>query len=204
MPSTTLHRPSVPQVLVDAIENRIVANCYNKMMNKSTLYIMCGLPYSGKTTIGKKIADHVNAQMIAFDWIWAKEKPTLIPDIDKVEEWRAVLKVAHERIKVALESNESVVYDDVNQTCDQREVLRQIANDGNSAFVIVYLNTPLGTIRDREAKNRLSKERHQVASVNFEKALKYWETPVDEKDVAEFKPEMDVDEWIRDKLPPGA
>ncbi len=34
-------------------------------MDKPTLYVMCGLPFSGKTTLGMKIADHLNAQMIA-------------------------------------------------------------------------------------------------------------------------------------------
>ena len=169
-------------------------------MNKPTLYILCGLLFSGKTTLGKKIADIKNAQMIAFDRIWAKEKPRLAPDIDEVEEWRAVLKVAHARLRETLEANKSVVYDDVNQTRDQREVLRQIAKDVDASFVIVYLNTPLNIIRDREAQNRLSKERHQVASVNFDKAVKYWEKPITEENVVEFKPEMDVDDWLTNKL----
>lgn len=162
-----------------------------------TLYIMCGLPFSGKTTLAKKIAEHKNAQMIAFDWIWAKEKPMLTPDIDKVEEWRVVLNVAHERIRQVLDNGKSVVYDDVNQTRDQRDVLRQIAKDGNSAFVIVHLNTPLDIIRYREAKNKTNKERHQVAAVNFEKALRYWEDPTEEENIVEFKPDTNTEDFLK-------
>ena len=119
------------------------------------------------------------------------------PDIDKVEEWKTVLNVAHERIRQTLDSKKSVVYDDVNQTRDQRDVLRQIAKDSDSAFVIVHLNTPLELIREREAKNKMSKERHQVASVNFEKALRYWEDPTEEEDVVEFKPDTGVEVFIK-------
>ena len=162
-----------------------------------TLYAMCGLPFSGKTTLAKKIADYKKTEMIAFDWIWEKEKPMLTPDIDKVEEWKAVLNVAHERIRQALDNGKSVVYDDVNQTRDQRDVLRQIAKDSNSTFVIVHLNTPLNIIRDRETKNKTSKERHQVASVNFEKALRYWEDPTAEENVVEFRPDTSVEEFIK-------
>ena len=162
-----------------------------------TLYVMCGLPFSGKTTLAKMIADHKEAQLIAFDWIWAQERPMFTPDIDKVEEWKTVLNVAHERIRQTLDSKKSVVYDDVNQTRDQRDVLRQIAKDSDSAFVIVHLNTPLELIREREAKNKMSKERHQVASVNFEKALRYWEDPTEEEDVVEFKPDTGVEVFIK-------
>lgn len=155
-----------------------------------TLYIMCGLPFSGKTTLAKVIAEKVGAKMIAFDEMWASEKPNLVPDMDDVDEWKYVLKKAHAKIKESLRDHTSVVYDDVNQTKDQRDVLRNFAYEVGAKSVTIYLNTPMDLINQRMENNKVNEERHEVASVNIEKALKWWEDPLKEDGVTEYKPEM--------------
>ena len=162
-----------------------------------TLYIMCGLPFSGKTTLAKKIAEKTGAKLIAFDRIWAEKKGELIPDIDKVAEWRFILSVAYKRIRETLSANRSVVYDDINVRKEHRAALQTIAKETQAAFVIVYLNTPMSEIKSREARNKTSKKRHEVASVNFNKAIRQWQAPTGEAGVVEYKPDTDLGVWWR-------
>lgn len=161
-----------------------------------TLYIMCGLPFSGKTTLAKQIAEKTDAKMIAFDWIWAEKKRELTPDVDKVEEWKFILREAYIRIRENLLSGNSVVYDDINVRKEHRDVLRKIASACNASFTIIYLNTTMKTIRERETRNKTFKERHDVASVNFEKALAQWETPTSEEGVRKYKPDQNFNDWL--------
>jgi len=158
---------------------------------------MCGLPFSGKTTLAKKVAEKTGAKLIAFDKVWADEKDELKPDLDKVEEWKIILNEAYRRIKETLSANKSVVYDDISVRKEHREVLRAIAKQSKASFAIIYLNTPMAEIKKREVKNRISKDRHEVESVNFEKALAQWQTPASEESVIEYKPDMDLYKWIR-------
>lgn len=158
---------------------------------------MCGLPFSGKTTLAKTIVEKTGAKLIAFDKMWTDKKGELKPDLDRVEEWKIILNEAYIRIKKTLLANKSVVYDDISVREEHREVLRAIAKQSNASFVIVYLNTPMAEIKKREVKNRISKGRHEVESINFEKALAQWQTPVGEEGVIEYKPDMDLDVWIR-------
>ena len=129
--------------------------------------------------------------------MWADKKSELKPDLDKVEEWKIILNEAYDKIKESLVSNKSVVYDDTNVRKEHREVLRAIAKQYKASFVIVYLNTPMTEIKKREVKNMVSKDRHEVEPVNFEKALTQWQTPVGEKDVIEYKPDIDLGKWFR-------
>lgn len=161
-----------------------------------SLYIMCGLPFSGKTSLAKQIAQKTGARMIAFDWIWTEKKAELTPDLDKVEEWKFILKEAYKRIIENLLSNNSVIYDDISVRKEHRDALRKIAAACNASFAIIYLNTPMKTIREREARNKTSKERHVVASVNFEKALAQWENPTSEEGVREYKPDQNINDWL--------
>ena len=44
------------------------------------LYIMCGLAFSGKSTLARKIAEHTNSKLIAFDKLWVeKDKDQPVP-----------------------------------------------------------------------------------------------------------------------------
>lgn len=165
-------------------------------MKKPFLYIMCGLPFSGKTELAKKIAEKTGAKMIAFDWIWAEKKRELIPDLDKIEEWKFILNEAHKRIRQTLLENKSVVYDDISVRKEHRDALRTVARESNSSFAIVFLNTPMSLIRKREAENKTSKERHEVAYVNFNKAIRQWQQPLGEENVVEYKPDMGLEELL--------
>ena len=160
------------------------------------LYIMCGLAFSGKSTLGRKIAEYYSADLVSFDKLWVekdKEKP--VPK--NAEGWRYIRDVAQERVLAHLKAGKSVVYDDNNPRKEHREELKKVAKEAGVTAVVIYLDTPLDIIRAREKANRASQDRHDVEPENFEKVLKDMEVPTTDEDVIIFTPEMNMGDFIK-------
>lgn len=162
----------------------------------SKLYVMCGLPFSGKTTLARKIADHIKCEFIGFDSIWKELELKIDPKMDKTEEWKFIIKKAHEKIKTLLKNNVSVVYDDINARYEHREALRRIAKACNATTKVIFVDTPITIIKEREKINKLTKKRHAVATENFEKALFQFQKPTYKENVIRFTPSDNIEKWL--------
>lgn len=162
------------------------------------LYILCGLPFSGKTTLAKKIAEYTGSKLIAFDQLWLElEKDTNVAPLLKGDEgWRLIRRVAKERIAESLKNSRSVVYDDINVRLEHREELREVARQHGAIPVVVYVDTPLAIREKREKENLLTKRRHDVDQVNSRKALAQFEEPGPPEDVTVFSSENNLEEWL--------
>ncbi len=168
----------------------------NKSLNMNKLYIMCGLAFSGKSTLARKIAEHTGSKLVAFDKIWVekdKEKP--VPK--GTDGWRYIRDVAQEEVSSALRASNSVVYDDNNPKKEHREELRRVAKEAGVSATVIYLDTPLNTIRARETANRTSQERHDVEPENFEKVMVDLEIPGEDENTIIFTPEMNFEDFIK-------
>lgn len=162
----------------------------------TNLYIMCGLAFSGKSTLARKIAESTGSKIIAFDKLWVekdKEQPVLKGD----KGWKFIRKVGQDEVAKALQEGNSVVYDDNNVRFEHREELREVARRFGARAVVVYLNTPMELIREREAANKVTEQRHEVEPENFQTVLEQLQIPNDQENVLEFKPEMNLDEWVK-------
>ena len=168
-------------------------------MNKPTLYIMCGLAFSGKSTLARKIAEYTGSKIIAFDKLWVeKDKEQPVPK--GAEGWKFIRKIGQVEVAKALQENISVVYDDNNVRFEHRKELREVARKVGARAVVVYLNTPLKLIRKREAINKTTGQRHEVESENFNTVLEQLQIPTTKESVMEFKPEMNLDEWVQENF----
>ena len=168
-------------------------------MNNQTLYIMCGLAFSGKSTLVKKIAEYTGSKLIAFDKLWVnKNKEHPVPKGAKG--WKFIRKVSQGKITKALKSGFSVVYDENNIRFEHREELRNVAKKFGVTAVVVYLNTPLELIKEREAINKTTQQRHEVESENFNAVLDQLQIPTTQENVREFKPEFNFIEWVKTNL----
>jgi predicted kinase len=157
---------------------------------------MCGLPFAGKTTLAKKIADHTNSQLIGFDTTWQEIKSKLDPNMDKVGEWKVVLKTAQDKIKKYLNELKSVVYDDINVRVEHREAFRKIAQECGATSIVIYVNTPLEVLREREQNNILNPQRHDVEPINFNNALAQWQEPTLDENVVEYSQSTGISKWL--------
>ncbi len=158
---------------------------------------MCGLAFSGKSTLARKIAEHTGSKLVSFDTIWVKkDKEQLVPK--GAEGWRYIRDVAQEEILAYLKAGDSVVYDDNNPRKEHREELRKVAKAGGVHAAVIYLDTPLDIIREREAVNRASQDRNDVEPENFEKVMKDMEIPTAEEHVITFTPKTNFDDFLED------
>ena len=156
---------------------------------------MCGLAFSGKSTLARKIAEKTGSRLVAFDKLWVeKDKENPVPKGN--EGWRFIRKVGQGEIVKSLQEGGSVVYDDTNVRFEHREKLRQVARRFGARSIVIYLKMPIEVIRSREATNRVTGERHEVESKNFQAVLEQLEGPKSEGDVLEFAPDMNIEEFI--------
>lgn len=160
------------------------------------LYIMCGLVFSGKSTLARKIAEYTGAKIMAFDKLWV-EKDKVQPIPESAEGWRLIRKAGQEEVAKALQEGQDVVYDDNNVGFEHREELREVTREFGAKAVVVYLNTPMELIKEREAKNRDTGERHEVGPENFKKVVEQLQVPTTQENVIEFRPEMDIGRWLQ-------
>jgi len=160
---------------------------------------MCGLPFSGKSTLAREVASATKSKIVSFDELWA-EKNMEKPIPQGVDGWRFVRGLALEEIEKFLIAGFSVVYDDANARKEHRQELKEIAKRTNAKGVIVYLNTPIEFIKKREMRNITIEERHQVEEKNFQEVFDQFEVPETDENVVEFRPGTDINQWVN-KLP---
>lgn len=159
------------------------------------LFIMCGLAFSGKSTLAEKIAERAGCKIIAFDKLWIEtEKTRPIPE--GAEGWRFVRDLAQAQILDALKSGSSVVYDDNNAKKEHREELRNVAKKAGVESAVIYLDTSLNIIKLREETNKILQNRHDVEPKNFNKVLQDFELPTPDENVLVYKPKDNLEEFI--------
>lgn len=159
-------------------------------------YIMCGLAFSGKSTLAKKVAEYTKSKIIAFDRLWV-EKDREKPIPKNTKGWSYIREVGQEEISESLNAGISVVYDDNNPKRKHRDELRSLARGAGADTVVIYLDTPLNVIRSREEENKVSQDRHAVEPKNFQKVLEDMEVLGKEEGALVFTPETNLDEFLK-------
>lgn len=157
---------------------------------------MCGLAFSGKSTLARRIAEHTSSKLIAFDTLWV-EKEKERPISKDAKGWRFIRKIAKNEISKCLRESISVVYDDNNIKIEHREELREISKLANTDSIVIYLNTPMDIIKAREQANKVTGERHEVETKNFQTVLEQLEPPSPNEKVLEYKPSTDMEEFLK-------
>lgn len=157
-----------------------------------TLFILCGLPFSGKSTLARKIAEATGSVLVSYDALWMeknRETGLSLP----FDEFSAL---AEERLAQALANGSSAVYDTLNNSRGWRDRLRGIADRQGARSVIVYLNTPLAVIEQRRAENDRTGERHSVSAATVREEAAKFETPEPAEAAIEFTPETNFPSWV--------
>src|SRR5205085_5267100 len=124
------------------------------------LYIMVGVGFAGKSTLSKKIAEHLRIPLISQDALLFEKEKELSLSGDDDEQWRMLLTLCQQRIKELMLAGQSVVFDNVNLKRAHRDELREIAKQANGKAVAIYLDTPEEILNKRQKNNAVTGERH--------------------------------------------
>ena len=149
----------------------------------STLYILCGLQFSGKSYISKQIQKQCKASIISFDEIY----DTQINEFNKQKmpeskRWFTVKKIAITRLREELKIKSHIVWDSTNPKKIYREELKQLASKEGVTSKLIFVNIPIEVIKTRIKKNDLSPARHKISTADLINTINEMEEPLDEEE----------------------
>lgn len=167
-----------------------------KLKQMPILYIMVGVGFSGKSTLAKKIAEHLEIPIVSQDGLFFEKEKELNIDQDNDEQWRMLLDMCKQRIKEFMLSGKSVVFDNVNLRRSHRDELRKIADEAGGKAVVIYLDTSEEMLNKRQSNNKATGERHDVKQEYLDDAKAQLEIPGSNEDTYIFTPETDLNIFL--------
>lgn len=166
-------------------------------MDKPILYIMCGVGFSGKSTLAKEIADYTEAILVSQDGMYFEKKDELNIDEDDDNQWRMLLDMCKERIFENLTQGRSVVFDNINTRYEHRQELRDLARSAGATTRVIFLDTPLEVQKERQLINRQTGERHDVKQEYLDSAIAELEVPTQDENTFIFRPNDDLEAFLK-------
>jgi predicted kinase len=149
---------------------------------RPVLYIMCGLPFAGKSTAARTPASLKNAAIVELDQINAASGLGFSQPIT-AEQWTGSYAEAYSRLRALLAASISATFDAVNFTKAQRDGLRQIASEFGAEATVVYVPVERQEAERRWIENRSTGARPDVRDKDFALVADNFEPP-DEDEVA--------------------
>jgi predicted kinase len=153
-----------------------------KESDNMALTLMCGLSFSGKSTLTGHLAADLDAELISLDAI------NLERGLDggqgiPLEEWAASNQIAHDRVRRLLSEHREVVVDDTGSPRFIRDRWRDIAKNSGTPFVLVWVQIDKELQRQRLHDNRSEQSRHDIVDDVLAAHLAEFEAPIDEDPV---------------------
>lgn len=167
---------------------------YNVFM--STLFIMSGLPFSGKSTLSKEISHHLGITRISFDEIWFNTP--IIPGKNDIEKWKFISQKCEDLVIDELKNNRSVIYDNLGDNPTNRNKMKDLATNAGADFKIIYINISKTESINRRLQNITKKDHHPVSDKDFNSALNTFEPPTPSENPIIYNPSKNVEEWMKE------
>ena len=162
------------------------------------LYIMCGMAFSGKTTVAKKLSQITGSSYISLDEINA-ERGLFGGKGIASSEWERTHEIAQQRMCAAMTKGQDIVLDDTSCFRWLRQRYREFAHRNSYMAQVVYLDASLDEIRRRMVENATSPQRRVIAPVIFDEHVRTFEKPsADEEAIVLDSPET-ISDWIESK-----
>jgi predicted kinase len=122
------------------------------------LYILCGLPFAGKSTLARALAAQRGCTHVAIDAINTARGLGLSGAALTAAEWDETYRLAFEQLAAALRSGRSAINDAANYTRAQRDHLRALAADARAESGTLFIDVAAEEARRRWLANRAPDE----------------------------------------------
>ncbi|MHA1902818.1 MAG: AAA family ATPase [Candidatus Thorarchaeota archaeon] len=168
-------------------------------MNQFLLAI-CGIPASGKTLFSKllceKMSSFTDVRIVSTDyWRDAAFYANFEP-----EKERAVRRTALEKVSRLTSEGLSVIHDDTNYYASMRHELYEIAKQQRCVFAVIYITTPLETVKDWNQQRETVVPEEVLVRINAKldpPGTKYaWDRPILQVDLSRTNLETAVDSAV--------
>lgn len=161
------------------------------------LYIVCGLPFAGKSTMSRQLVEKLgNIVHVEIDRINTERGLGIDAEPISPTEWAETYRLAYQRADEALTAGQDVVFDATNYSRAQRDILRMNANRQGADSAVIFVDVPLEECRERWQANRQSRERYDVREGDFERVVERFDPPSPDERVILFLRGMSVRELM--------
>lgn len=123
--------------------------------HRPALIVMVGAPGSGKSYLGRQIAEGLGADLIQTDNVRKEMYPE---PLYTPTEAASVYRACHERIRLALAQGRRVVFDGTNLRERRRATLYRLADEAAAQLMIVLAYAPKAVIRERLAQRGAARD----------------------------------------------
>jgi predicted kinase len=165
------------------------------MVSTAKLIAMCGLSFSGKTTLAKGIARFLGAEYVSLDDI-NEERGLRGGDGIPNEEWELTSTIAIERIGILLDAGRDVILDDTLCFRWLRERYAAVAMRHAAQFLLVYISVPLAEIDRARRNNESTAVRHSILPEVFEQHARSFEHPTDDEQPLIYDRTVPAEVWV--------
>jgi predicted kinase len=132
------------------------------MMNRPRLYIVFGIPFSGKSTVVRELVRQRGSRAIDIDAINTARGVGIGGAPITPDDWEISFASARAQLDDALTAGASVAYDGHIWSRAQRDDFRALATAAGADIIFIYLNVPESVARERWQANRQTAHRHDV------------------------------------------
>lgn len=163
------------------------------------LYLVCGAPFSGKTTLARILASKTHSHYISMDDIM-RQRGFDLSQQQPVEEWANAHQICLQRIETLMVEGSSIVLDDTNYLKWLRDSFRTPASQYHYDIITIYLNVPLAELERRRAKVLRTAERNSLPDEAFYPIIERFEIPDKSEHPFIYDGTLNADEWIEKNI----
>lgn len=171
------------------------------MTDRVNLYVLCGLPFAGKSTFGRALAAQLDLLPIEIDAINTERGQGLDLAPIAPEEWAATYEEAHRRITDHLRAGKSAIFEGSGFTRAQRDELRALAARCVAGMCVIYVAVPPEIVTARWQRNRRTGERYDIRDDYFALALAQFEPPAAAEETLVYDGSQPLDAWLAEHFP---
>lgn len=166
-------------------------------MRDPHLYVMCGLPFAGKSTLARMLAGTFGWTYISMDTINDELGQGLDGAAISAEGWDATYSEAYRRVGAALAASEIVIYDAPNHLRAQRDDLREIAAQHRAEVIVILVAVPAELAMERWRHNRQTGQRFDVRDEDFMHVVERFEPPTTHEHALRYDQSVPLEDWLR-------
>jgi predicted kinase len=158
--------------------------------------MLCGLPFSGKTTVATALAHWLGINRVAIDDINDEREVWDDETGMSPEEWTKTYDEAYRRLGLALSQGKSALDDSTNFTKRLRDHLRALAERYNARTTVIYVDIPFSEARHRWQENRQTRVSADVRDSDFAYVVEQFEPPTEDENVFRYDGSISLEKWI--------
>ena len=159
------------------------------------MYLMCGAPFSGKSTLARLLAIHTNSRYLSLDDIM-RQRGRDLSQLQPVEEWGKAHEICMQQMDALMQEQASIVLDDTNNFRWLRDRVRQLAQKHQYPTTLIFMDIPLAELERRREQVRHSRERNHLPDDVFYPVIEQFELPGPDESPLVFDGTMDMQEWL--------